>query len=496
VKRLFWLALFLWLGVSLLTLTAYPAVWGDEILSADAGIHLAQGKGFVSAAWFNQPSTELWASYPPLYALLLAGWLKALGVTAFVVRSFGLGLVAASLLMILFFLKRLVDHTTCLMIILALAVCEPLAFLERAGRPDSVSVLLLCATALVFVERTWRWRDIALFVLGVLAVPAALQYAAFVLILGALVQIWFRAFTRREIMIWIAGAATGAALLAGIYAAHHVLRIFLESTVASTHSSAGRFLQNLLLKNGATAFVFSDIATAPLRDWASPVLIAGGLIVWLAGMRSANGLAQKLSSFGVVCAIVIPLAIQLLGKYPLYYGYMGTAPATIAVMAACGKLARKARFANILILALLFAGGAGRFWWKAWSQGTQTVYESLSHVSSEDTVVADYTTYYQLLGHVQEFFAVDYAGGKVMPYYPPEQAARVTKLFVRDSKFAAVAKKVGGKWQRISEVIVLRHDTLTDEIVIDDDTRNPTVERIGIYVRTGGNKNLSASGAR
>jgi hypothetical protein len=97
---------------------------------------------------------------------------------------------------------------------------------------------------------------------------------------------------------------------------------------------------------------------------------------------------------------------------------------------------------------------------------------------------------------VQELFAVGYAGGKVMPHFPPDQAARVNKLFVRDSLFTTVAKRVGGQWQRISEVIVLRHESLTDEIVIDDDTRKPVVERIGIYARTGGNKNLSASGAR
>jgi len=494
VKRLFWLALFLWLAVNLLTLTGYPGVWVDEILSADAGIHLAQGKGFVSAGWFNQPSTELWASYPPLYALLLAGWLKLFCITAFVVRVFGLGLIAVSLLMILLCLKRLEDHTTSLTIILALAVCEPLAFLERAGRPDSVSVFLLCATALVFVERTWRWREIVLFVLGLLAVPAALQYAAFVVILGALLQIWFRAFTRREIMIWIAGAATGAAVLAGVYAGHHVLRIFLESTVASTHSSAGRLLQSLLLKNGATAFVPSDILTAPLRDYASPVLIVSGIAAWFLAKRSKHSLEQKLAGFGVACAIVIPIAIQLLGKYPIYYAYMGTVPATVAILAAWRRLGH--RTVSAVILLLLLMGGAGRFWWKAWNQGTQTVYESLSHVTEEDTVVADYPTYYSLLGHVQELFAVGYAGGKVMPHFPPDQAARVNKLFVRDSLFTTVAKRVGGQWQRISEVIVLRHESLTDEIVIDDDTRKPVVERIGIYARTGGNKNLSASGAR
>jgi hypothetical protein len=484
VKRLFWLAPAIWLTANVFTLTGYPAVWVDEILSADAGIHLAQGKGFVSAAWFNQPSWEFWASYPPLYAFVLAGCLRLFGISAFVVRSFGLSLITVSLLIIFRFLKRLGDDSSRWIVVVALAVCEPLAFLARAGRPDSVSVFLLCATSLVFVERTWRWRGAILFVLGFFAVPAALQFAACVLMLGALLQIWFHPFTRREIALWGTGAACGTAALAGIYASQHVLRIFLESTVASTHSSAGRLLQNLLLRNGAKPFVLSDIVSAPLRDYASPVVIVSGVIVWLVAKRLNNSLARQLSSFGLACAVVIPLAIQLLGKYPIYYAYMGTVPATMAIVAACGRLASKGRYANALVLALLFIGGAGQLWWKGWSQGTQTVFDIFRQVSKEDTVVADYPAYYQLLEQCRELFAVGYGGGKVMPHFPAGQGDRVTKLLVRDSMFAEVAKKVGGQWNRIGDVIVIRHDGFSRLVVIDDDTRKADIEPMGIYARS------------
>jgi hypothetical protein len=197
----------------------------------------------------------------------------------------------------------------------------------------------------------------------------------------------------------------------------------------------------------------------------------------------------------VACALVLPLAIQMLGKYPIYYSYMGAIPAGIAVMGACGRLGVKGRLANGAILILLFIGGAGRYWVKAVDQ-RQIVTENDEFPSREDTVVADYPVYYQLLGRVHELFAVGYAGGKVMPHFPAEQGERVTKLVVRDSMFADVAKKVGGQWQRTGNVWVTRRHERTDTVNIDDDTRKTAVERIGIYVRTGGNKNLSALGAR
>ena len=166
MKKFYTLAPIVWLTLNILTLTAYPGVWVDEILSADAGIHLAQGKGFVSAAWFNQPSWEFWASYPPLYSSTLAGWLKLFGISEVAVRSFSLVLVTASLVMIGLLLKRIESGALkppVFAILAALACSEPLIFLSRAGRPDSLSVFLLSLTALVFVSRGSPWRNAALF---------------------------------------------------------------------------------------------------------------------------------------------------------------------------------------------------------------------------------------------------------------------------------------------------------------------------------------------
>ena len=450
MRKLFWLAAAVWLALNLLTLTGYPAPWVDEILFADPAMHLARGDGFVSGAWFNQPNNELWAGYTPLYSFVLAGWLKLFGVSAFLVRSFSLALVSASLVMNWFCLKQFASDSVRWVIVLALAVCEPLAFLERAGRPDSMSVFLLSATALVFVQKDWRWRSPLLWLLGALALPSALQYTADVVILAILLQLWFRPLSRRDILLWSSGVASGALALAIVYGTHHLLKLFFEVTFVSQHSSVGRILQRLILGHGNTPFVWPDIVSASLRDYATPVLVICGIVVWLSAKRQGLAAAQKIASFGLACAVLIPLAIQLLGKYPIYYTYMGAIPATIAVLLAAGQLDKKGQAIGATIVALLFAGGAGRIYWTGWQQGVQTV-DAAQFAAQQSTIVADYAAYYQLTGKTRELLGVDYGGGKLLRHYPAEQAARVSELIVRDSRFQEVANKVGGRWQRIGE---------------------------------------------
>jgi hypothetical protein len=333
------------------------------------------------------------------------------------------------------------------------------------------------------VEKTGRWRSLLICLLGALAIPAALQHAAYVVVLAVLLHIWFKPFARRDLAVWGTGVASGAAVLAMIYAAHGVLRLFLKVTVVSKHSSAGRLLQSIFLGRGEQPFVLADIATASLRDYATPVLIVTGVVTWIAARKQERRLACRLSSFGVACAVLIPLSLQLLGKYPLYYCYMGAVPATIAILAACAQFDGKGRFAQVAICTLLLIGGAGRLWWQAWRQGTQTFVDNAGILSNQDTVVADYAAYYQVIGKMKEVFAIDYAGGKLLPRFPERQAATVIKLVVRDSRFAEVANKVGGEWVRVGDATVMRHGALTKFVIIDDDTRHPSTEKIGIYVR-------------
>ena len=382
---LIWITAFFWLIANLVTLTGYPSSWVDEIMFADPAIHLAQGKGFVSGAWFSQPTSQFWASYPPLYSVLLAGWLKVFGISQWTVRTFSLTLVTASLLLIWCFLgdlTRFVPGLPRAVVLATLAFSEPLVFLSRAGRADVVSVVVCSLMAVIFLRRPSRTRDVGLLITGFLAPMAAIQFVAYVGVLGLILQLWWRLFKVRDAALWLIGAAAGGGCLAAIYIYNHVLTIFIETTVASSHSSLGRLLQTVVLGHSLRVFDFTAIATAPVRDLATPVLLVAAIILWIVAWRKGNHAAARASSFGVAVALLVPIAIQLLGKYPLYYTYMAVIPVAVACACAFGLLwpmpSRTTQLATLIVLAMLIVPGSGRFWFLSIINGTQSVADTFA----------------------------------------------------------------------------------------------------------------------
>jgi hypothetical protein len=496
------IAAFLWLILNLLTLTGYPCSWVDEIMYADPAIHLVQGKGFVSAAWPSQSTSQFWASYPPLYSVFLAGWLKVFGITQWTVRTFNLTLVTVSLLMLWCFLgdlTRFVPGLSPVTVLLALAFSEPLIFLSRAGRPDVASLFVYSLMAAIFFRRRSRTRDVGLLITGLLASAAAIQLVVYVAVLGLLLQSWWHPFKIRDAALWLVGAASGGACLAAIYIYNHVLTIFIETTVISSHSSLGRLLQTVLMKGRSRVFDFTAIATAPVRDLATPVFLFAAIILWIVAWRKGNRAAATVSSFGVAVALLVPVVIQLLGKYPLYYTYMAVMPVGVACGCAFGLLwpmpSRTTQVAILVVLALLIVPGSGRFWYLSIINGTQSVAEgNLREISVQDIVIADYTAYYQLQGRTRELFAASYGGGKGMPHIPEIQARQISKLVIRPSLLPLVEAKLGGSWERQADAVRMKHQSRVRGVqdsnwaFIDDGIgagdRRRVTEPLYVYVRT------------
>jgi hypothetical protein len=72
-----------------------------------------------------------------------------------------------------------------------------------------------------------------------------------------------------------------------------VLTVFIETTVASSHSCLGRLLRTVLLKRGSRVFDFTAIATAPVRDLATPVLLFAAIILRIVAWRKGNRSWQR-----------------------------------------------------------------------------------------------------------------------------------------------------------------------------------------------------------
>jgi hypothetical protein len=486
-----WFAAFLlWFFLNFVTLTTEPGAWTDEVMFTDPAIHLATGSGFVSEAWFNQPRSQFWAGYTPLYSFVLAGWLRIFDVSQWAVRSFCLIVMTLALIFLWLLLDRLntfLPRLPRLSIWLSVAGSKPLMFLSRAGRPDGLSVLILLATVLIWFRRSSRIRTVGLFSLGFLASTSAIQLVIFTILIGLLIQAWWRPFTLRDSALWIYGVAGGALFLAALYIYHHVLDVFLQMTLFSTHSSIGRLAQQIILKSSKAAVDFRDLFTAPLRDYATPVLLGFAALVCLSANYSRNQLAKKMSLFALIAGLAIPFIIQFLGKYPLYYAYMAVIPTAIAAGSAFAMVGRTPfalRAVAILAIFLIILSGAGKVWFQALSRGIRSVGpDTLSEITAQDVVMVDFSAYYQIQRRTRHLFAISYGGGKKLRQLPAAEAEQVTKLLIYPSTLSDVQAKVGGSWRPEEKAQMIRSFvtgyTFDDTAAIDSSGQS-----LYLYVRT------------
>jgi hypothetical protein len=143
----------IYLAVNLATASRLPLAWQDEVMYNDPGVNLYLGNGFVSNAWPAGAPTPFWANYPPLYPLLLSGWLHLTGFGPTAVRAPGLVLYLAACLGLL----RLVTQAGWLraakwrvLLLVLLFTGFGASWSYRMGRPDSLAALLAVAIAIGF----------------------------------------------------------------------------------------------------------------------------------------------------------------------------------------------------------------------------------------------------------------------------------------------------------------------------------------------------------
>jgi len=429
----------LFLLVNGLTLTWYPSVWVDEVQFADPAVSLVNGEGFTSTAWFAQDSREFWAGNVPLYTVLLSGWFWLLGVGPAVGRSLNLVLFLVFLWTAWAFLKRsaLVPGENWRIGFIALLMCaHGLVFSYRTGRYDCLGMLWFALAALVWTTAPGVRRTAALILLGALMPWTGLQLLPAAALLGALLLLFLQheALTRVA-AVW-SGVLLGCATLWWFYASHGVWAAFRAST-----SAIGVIGHSWIQKIQSLPAVYTADKTRLI------VLFLALALVWI-GRRNRPFL------FGLSAAILFPAAMQIAGKFPIYYGWMALLPLTIGVF---GLLATEFRRISSLqrlgaVAALVAAAVIGlpvRIWALAAGAADRSP-ASVSafvraHIRPDDVAVADFKAYYALRELTLRPLAITY-----LPAIRPEERDRVTVLIVKPQDLQAAQQVVGGHWLSIS----------------------------------------------
>lgn len=433
------------LAINLITIDRSPAVWQDEVMFADPAINLATGHGFRTSAWM-QAEDKTFAGNSPLYPLLLAGWLKAVGL----VRPDAV-ISPAAVRSLNYLLMTVTVGVICLAAWRAGAVRSRLGagllatvlwgawattFSYRSGRYDVLGMLLVAA---IFLAATIVRRPVRLGVMAALAILlawAGLQNLVCVAAIGVIVLLLTGRRWLAEVLAVGAGSAVGLAGMLAVFWAGGLLDDFRGSVISLSQadpSFAGRF--------GASLFSMyrGDISTA--------TLIIAAIVLLVTGRRAATNarwLWQALA-FG----LGVPVIVAFVSKFPVYYGWMGLVPAAICLLAffeSADSPAVRRWLVGAFIVASCFMPARQILTVLHWRErdAHQFDIQIANAVRSDDVAVCSFVAYYPVKRRAA------WVGLRThLANLTPARRETVSVLVLQDRDVAPVQQQLGGSWVEI-----------------------------------------------
>lgn len=411
------------LAVNFATLTRSPTIAEDEVAFTEPALNLATGHGFTFPGWNDG---RFWTGNAPLYPLLLSGWLRIVPFTIAGVRALNVLLALAAFLIAIAAAMRhgLVQKPA--LLFTALLCAYSISFSYRGGRYDALCMLLF---AFVLLATTFSdWRRYALLAVGAFFMPAAgLLLPACAAIGSFVLLVFYRHSVVRDLVVfWVAMLAGVAALLV-LYAHYGVLADFF--TLIGRHSVVHAANVELTSFN-SLAHKWRRLPAALWTDKINLFLIVFGIVL---GIRKRS----RLLWCSLAIAIVLPLGIELLYTYRIYYGWMIAIPMLIAVASF--------RESTLVLLLVIVTGLPARALLTAaeWGSRSYAPIEALAarNVRPADNVYADFSAYYAVRSRTPN---LSLPLQRFPPYvfHPPANAT----LLIIGGESAEDVKYFGGTW--------------------------------------------------
>lgn len=428
---------------NLLTGTRYPFVWIDEVMYSDPAVNLYLGHGFTSSAWYVQHPNEFWAGNVPLHAVLLFLWLKIFGFSILAVRSINyVYMIAAALLLwrACIRLKLIVTSRARLLLLGLMLAGYSMVFAYRSGRPDCLTILLICGAIYIHSRECWRQRILGGASLAALIPWAGLQVLPLMAVGGVLLILYLgRKIVPAVLANW-AGVALGLGTLYWFYSSHGVWNQFLLSI--RQHTTIGFFGW---LSRGELRH--SNLVP---KDFSFMIIFLLAVLMFfyqLSRRKDFAELKKSPLSFGLVYSIVLTVALIGSGKFPTYYGWMTYVPLALCI---CMELSKAPdgmwRWACGIFLpaamgiSIVLHGVTAMDDWR--DRDYANVEKLISqNVNEHDWVYGDFSIYYA---------AKQRAAGIYTPLYIneflPEEKERLTVLAIASEEFQTVTNIIGGNW--------------------------------------------------
>ena len=438
--------------VNLATINRMPTPWGDEVMLVDPVANWYRGHGFASGCWNLQRSTAFFAGYPPLYHLVMIGWVSVLGFSRVVVRS--LDVVLATLVGVLLWHAswRLeivpVARHRLLMVVAALGGYG-LFVNYRSVRPDCVG-MLVCLGSLLASPLTGGARIAALLALGALLPLAGLQVVFYAAVMYAVLTLFWPRQALRAAVPQAVGVVVGAALLATGYSALGVLQDFLAQTIGWQTALGRAGVYDLRHRLGA------------LRDPSTLAAFATVVMVVAIQWRDRTGRLRSPAFVALVIALVVPVSLFTMAKFPIYYAWMVYLPLVLCLAASASDpltlpepwrrlfaLWRTAAFAVCVVAIPMFTAVALLQWHQ---RDPQRVVDAVApQLRPDDRVLIDPAAFYAAYGRVAAIYDDHYS-------FTEPEAQAVTALIVPPWHAAEYQRQLGGRWTDTGAEIITKDE--------------------------------------
>lgn len=471
--------------------------WQDQIMFVDPAANLYFGNGFTSSAWFAQSNSEFWSGYPPLYSFLLYLWMRLVGFGMYTAHTLNCLIIAACIIILwqAIIKLNLIASAKIRLFFLVIALVE-LIYINNAqqGRPD---VLIACfaSTSLLIYSIKKQWlRYTLLLLISILFPLTALAAVAYAVVACSLLLLYLRKSFLKECIFIFSGLLIGVFILYIIYASNGVWQGFINSIINNPTLSfdqrgklagiLGNRIFDFLLTLCVSLSLF-EIAKTRFNQFSSRSLSLITIFLLPVGMGLLNATRAHYSlivviplaiwrfnrssflSFGLMTIFWIPLGMRLIAAFPWYYSWMVVLPLAISNFSYLDRVFKSVvdrwlKFpvlTGILLLFLTLCPYSGYLdlvlnWQSSsYSPIASFVQKALETVDKDrEWVLCDPNTY----------FAAKKEGRVVLYQYyldaiSPEDKEKVSVLIVRPQFLARAQNKLGGKWLKDSETLIVKN---------------------------------------